>query len=239
MDHYIEKIQKAVDEGDHYEALRSSNRVLLSSNPERLSDERKKFREAVIEIFHGSGVFEKMLAMEEADLKEGGKNFSVIYELYKFEIHAFGKVSLRVMEGMTLFYENRDDRMTSIGLSETLRDQYKEEGREEMLEEAQNRVAKNIQLLHEKAVNYQKTGEHRYAFNSYRCLLECDFKSYDYHLGYLVNAIKSGKPKEAYNTILEDKSHRDYIMRDETLKNHFYDLSHVVAADEKRPDVLQ
>ena len=239
MDFHIKKIQKALDKGNYYKALRHCNKLLVSFSGNESDDERSLFRAALIEVFHGSGAFEKLLAMEEADFNQGGKHFATIYELYKFEVHAFGDVSVRVMEGMTLFYENFDDHMTSIGLSEQLLEMYKEQGMDDKLEAAQKRVDKNIQSLHQKAVAYQKTGEHRYAFNSYRCLLQCDFESYEYHLGYLVNAIKSGKPKEAYNRILEDKTHRDFILRNETLKNYFYDLAHIISADEDRPELLQ
>lgn len=239
MKHVIARIKEQLDEGDYYNALRRCHHILRSGHPQRLTYVGKKYREALIELIHGSGLFEEILATEEAELKEGGTNFSVIYELYKFESLAFGEVSLRVMEAMATFYENREDRMASLGWSEHLLEEYEKQGRDDLLEEAHKRVKKNLALLSEKAINYQETGEHRYAFNSCRCLLESDFNCYKYHLGYLFNALKSGKPEEAYKTILKEKVHRDYILEDDKLQELFYDLAHIVATDEERPDVLQ
>ena len=113
-------------------------------------------------------MFEKILSRKEAELKEGDMSFPVIYELYKFEYYAFGEVSRRVLEGLLTFYENIDDRITAISHSGNLLKMCKKEGGQDLIDEAQKKVDKNIAILEEKAANYQKTGEHRFAFNSYR-----------------------------------------------------------------------
>jgi hypothetical protein len=227
-----------LDEGNDCEAIRRCVHALMGVRDTE-KKENRMIKEKVIEMVQNDGLRERILDdLEDRYRSSKSIFFGPIYELYKFEIYAFGDVSLRTLEGLCAFYESRDDRMTVVGLSQTILEQYEKQGRDDLLEEAQQRVDANIQLLREKAAHYQETGEHRYAFNSYRYLLKYDFDNYEYHLGYLFNAIKSGKPEEAYKTILEDKAHRDYVLADETLKNYFYDLSHLVSADDIRPELL-
>ena len=175
MDYFTERIQELLDEGNDSEAIRRCVHALMGVRGTE-KEENRTIKEKVIEMVQNDGLRERILDDLE-DRYRRGKSifFGPIYELYKFESYAFGDVSLRTLEGLYAFYKCRDDRMTTIGLSQTLLEQYEKEGRDDLIEEAQKRVDENIQLLRERAAHYQETGEHRYAFNSYRYLLGYDF----------------------------------------------------------------
>lgn len=238
MEHYIVRIEKALEEGNFAKALSQSNRLLIHIQ-NSTKDEDVEARERIITMVQSSGIFEKYEKCScLSSTNEEVISFSVFYEFYKFQVFAFKEISTRFLRCMADYYE-KSNPASAVGPCMDLLEAYRKEGREDLIDDVRKRIENNLQALRQKAINDENSGNHRYAFNTYDSLLEYDFDCYEYHLGYLVNAIKSGKPEEAYNKILEDKLHRDYVLKDELLKDYFYDLSHVVAADEDRPEILQ
>ncbi len=238
MEYHISRIEKALEEGNYIKALSQGNKLLMHTR-NSTKGEDVEIRERVIKLVQSSGIFEKIeksSCLSSTD--EGVISFSVFYEFYKFQAFAFGEISTRLLRCMADYYE-KSNPASAVGPCMDLLEAYRKEGRDELIGDVQKRIENNLQALRGKAINDEKSGNHRYAFNTYDSLLEYDFDCYEYHLGFLVNAIKSGKPEEAYNKILEDKVHRDYVLKDELLSGYYYDLAYIVAADEERPDFLQ
>ena len=94
MEDCLTRIQEALNKGHYTQALREGNGLLLCHQDSSL-EEDKETKDRIIGLIHGSGMSEKILGHAEVNLKEGGSiAWSSLYELYKFEVIAFGKVGI-------------------------------------------------------------------------------------------------------------------------------------------------
>ncbi len=150
------------------------------------------------------------------------------YELFKLQIRALGYATSCVVNGMVTYYERTGEPASAAMNCKTLQREFEREGKPLLAKAAAERLEKNIQALHQKARNDEKAGDFRFAFNSYRALLGYDFNRYDYHFGYLANALKSGKPEEAYTTILKNRAHKKYVQENKVLWQLFSELAGMV-----------
>ena len=141
-----------------------------------------------------------------------------------------------VFDGLATFYERYNHPESALSCCRKLELCLKNNGQDEELPALYERIKNNYRHLSEKAINYENTGNFRFAFNSYRWMIEENPTDMEAFAGYLRNSIPSGKPGEPYKNINQESEYKRVILSDDNLAMMYANLVKFI---EENPEYLE